>query len=63
MILESKFYDTLLKFGFNFRTILFEEGNDRKHVVKATKEWLLKQPFSIMKWLLQSPDFNSMENL
>ena len=49
-ILESKLYDILLKFGFNsILIVIFLQDNDYKHTTKATKEWLLKQSFSVMK--------------
>ena len=48
----------LLKFCFNNRIVIFHQNNNSKYIAKATKEWLLKQPFSIMKWFLQSLHLN-----
>ena len=62
-ILKSKLNGTFLKFGFNPKTIIFQQDNDSKYIVKATKEWLLKQLFSVKKWPPQSPDLNPIEYL
>ena len=62
-ILESKLLGFYTKFDLNSARIIFQHNNDSKHTTKTIKEWLLNQPFSLMEWLLQSPDLKPMEHL
>ncbi len=40
---------------------VFQHDNDRKHTVKATKEWLKEK--KVLEWPSQSPDHKPIENL
>ncbi|KAK3541727.1 hypothetical protein QTP86_002118 [Hemibagrus guttatus] len=42
---------------------VFQHDNDPKHTARATKEWLRKKHFKVLKWSSQSPDLNPIENL
>ena len=57
-ILESKMLGIFAKLSLNPTRIIFQYDNDPKHIAKIVKEWLLNQPFSLMKWPLKSQELN-----
>ncbi len=48
-----------LKMGHGW---VFQHDNDRKHMAKATKEWLKKKHIKVLEWPSQSPDLNPIHS-
>ena len=42
---------------------VFQHDSDRKHMAKATKEWLKKKHIRVLEWPGQSSDLNPIKNL
>ncbi len=62
-ILEEDLMRTIEEYGIEKQKMIFQHDNDSKDTASSVKEWLSNQEFEVMKWLAQSPDLNSIENM
>ncbi len=62
-ILEQTIEGTIRKYKLDATKVIFEQDNASIHTTKMMQEWLLRQSFSLVMWLAQSPDLNPIEHL
>ena len=61
--LEDDLIQTIKFYQLDTEKVIFQHDNDPKNKAKSVQNWLKTQDFKILKWLIQPPDINTIENL
>ncbi len=62
-ILEPESVPLILEANYRVDYVVFQEDNSRPHIAKSVSTYLHQNGIERMRWLAQSPDLNSIENV
>ena len=62
-ILGNEFLDSLNFYQLSKGDIIFQQGNDPKHMSLVARKWFIEHQVELLQWALQSLDLNPIKHL